>query len=461
MDSLQVLRNEFLSQTNKLRMLGFIGGIPLAIQVDRKEILALYLLLFIPLSLAIINFRSVLNTRLTLIDKVTGMYFLWGLLGFCIYLVQILLSGGDGILTRAACVVGTLAYAVLPFVIGRLISRSDSQTESVLEGLVAGMILSCGYLLANYAIQWSVDEFMARYEIGQRMPMVIGFLTILSLSRKQSLLVHFAIVFLAVGLVCFSETRTSIGAFAISFVLTILACGKAYGKNKVLVVMLAALLAAGLATQISVGLRFRINLLAMTAEEAGNKEERKFEELMKKDLPGSVESTVEMSKEDHLIDASLDMRLQIWENLFGKVIDSPQHAIFGYGQLGPSYIGDPLKYSSGYVVRQYSAHNEYLDIVVRTGFVGLALYLLVFGAVLASAWNNNNSSAGSAGWMYFHLTFALLGVAVYGMFHETTRYPWFGLLFWLFAGMLSARNAAQSKAANDAVQNERLAVSNP
>ncbi len=108
MDNLQVLRNEFLSHTNKLRLLGFIGGLPLSINVDRKEILVLYLLLFIPLSLAIINFHSVLNTRLTLIDKVTGTYFLWGLLGFSFYLVQILLSGGDGIVTRVVSVVGTL-----------------------------------------------------------------------------------------------------------------------------------------------------------------------------------------------------------------------------------------------------------------------------------------------------------------------------------------------------------------
>jgi O-antigen ligase len=231
-----------------------------------------------------------------------------------------------------------------------------------------------------------------------------------------------------------------------------LACGKAYGKSKVLVVMLAALLAAGLVTQISVGLRFRVKLLAMTADDVKNREEQRYEKFMK-----GENSKEDMKKEDHVVDASLDMRLQIWKNLLGKVTDSPQHVIFGYGQLGPSYIGDELKYASGYAVQQYSAHNEYLDIVVRTGFVGLILYLVVFGTVLASAWKNKNSPAGSAGWMYFHMTFALLGVAVYGMFHETTRYPWFGLLFWLFVGMLSARNAAGSEVSHIEAQTVQTA----
>ena len=430
------IKDRFFTQTDKFRLLGIIASIPLSIDIYGKDVLALYFLLFIPLSLSMINFRSVLKTRLTLIDKVTGTYFLWGLLGFSIYLVQILLSGGDGIMTRAACVVGTIAYAVLPFVIGRLICRTDTQMESILEGLIAGMILSCGYLLANYAIQWRIDEFMARYEIGQRIPMVVGFLSILSLSRKQSLLTHFAIMFIAIALIFLSETRISIGAFIVSLVLVLFACGKEYGKNKVLVVILAALLAAGLATQFSIGLRFRVYLLAMTASEKAR------------------------SIENPMVDASLEMRLQIWKNLFGKVIDSPQHAILGYGQLGPSYIGDQLKYVSGYAVQQYSAHNEYLDIIVRSGFVGLILYFAVFGMVLDSAWKSRKSFIDPAGWMYFHMTFALLGVAIYGLFHETTRYPWFGLLFWLFAGMLSARNAAQ-ETVKVAVQNDRVAISNP
>lgn len=446
MDSWEAIKDRFATRVNLLRLLGIIGSIPLSIDIYGKDVLALYFLLFIPLSLSIINYHSVLNTKLTVIDKVTAMYFLWGLLGFSIYLIQNLMSGGDGTVARTASALGTVVYAVLPFVVGRLACRTDSQMEALLEGLIAGMTLSCGYFLANYAIQWPIDQFAARYEIGQRIPMVVGFLTILSLSRKQSLLTHFAIVFLAVGLVLFSETRTSVGAFAVSLVLTVLACGKEYGRNKVLVVVLAVLLSASLATQISVGLRFRMALLTMGAEDVYQQSKQAEEKLATLVDPKEGQK---QKKEDHIVDASLDMRLQIWRNLFGKVIDSPQHAIFGYGQLGPAYIGDPLKYANGYVVQQYSAHNEYLDIIVRTGFVGLTLYLVVFGTVLAIAWNSKNSPNGSAGWMYFHLTFALLGVAAYGMFHETTRYPWFGLLFWLFTGMLSARNAAQSGAASD------------
>ena len=307
------------------------------------------------------------------------------------------------------------------------------------------MVLSCGFLLASYALQWQIDVFAARYEIGQRIPMVVGFFTILSLSRKQPLLNLFAIVFLAVSLIALSETRVCIAAFMISLLMALLVFGKIYGKKKVLVIMIAMLLATALATQLSVGLRYRTKLLAMTAAAWISKEQPPKEQ---------------PPKEQYLADASADMRIQIWKNLWGKVTDSPVHFIMGYGQLGPGYICGPLKYKSGYEVRQYSAHNEYLDVFVRTGIVGLILYLAVYCSVIICAWTNKSTSLGSVGFMYYHMIFALLAVAIYGMFHETARYPWFGVLFWLFAGMLSARNAAQTHAANVDAQNERIAVPN-
>lgn len=422
-----MLKIKFLSQINKYLMLGFIAGIPLSIQVVSREVFVLYLLLFIPLSFSIIPFRTILATKLTPIDKVTGAYFLWAILGFLIYLVQILWLGGGGIGPRAGSMMATMCYAILPYFIGRLLCQSDKDIESLVDGLIAGMILGCGVLLFNYTLQWPVDLFQARYEIGQRIPMVIGFLTILNLSRKQSLKTLFAIMLLSTALIFLSETRVSIAAFALSLLLALLFCGREYGKNKILVVVIAAVLAGALTTQVSVGLRFRTNLMFTTIDVYSESHFR------------SVKS--EPLKDEHLKDASMDMRLQIWKNILGKVIENPERIIFGYGQLGPSFIGDQLRYASGYVVEQYSAHNEYLDVAVRTGFVGLVLYFLVFGTVIFFAWMRKKSQVNPVSYLYFHMTFALVGVAFYGMFHETTRYPWFGVLFWMFVGILSARNA--------------------
>lgn len=413
---------------DKFRLLGFVGGIPLSVEIGGKDVLILYFLLFIPLSLSIIFRRSFANAKLTLIDKTSAAYFLWALVGLGIFLLQAVFFDGDSTAARVASAFGTMVYAVLPFIFGRLVFQSDQETQSLFEGLIAGMILSCGVILSAYAIKWPIDMFSARYEIGQRIPMVIGFFTILSLSRNQPLLKLFLIVFLSVSLIALSETRVSIAAFMISLLMAMLAFGRIYGRNKVLVVIMGMLLAMTLASQISVGLRFRtISLISAVEVWMGNKEQ-------------------------HLADASADMRVQIWKNLLGKLTDSPINFILGYGQLGPSFIGDPLKYESGYVVQQYSAHNDYLDVFVRTGVIGLILYLTVFYSVIICAWKCRGNAPGSVEFMYYHLVFALFGVVIYGMFHETTRYPWFGVLFWLFAGILSTKSAKRLNIAQGGVK---------
>ena len=57
-----------------------------------------------------------------------------------------------------------------------------------------------------------------------------------------------------------------------------------------------------------------------------------------------------------------------------------------------------------------SAHNQYLDVLFRTGFVGLFFYGCILIGVMRDLWRNHES-----------LFWGMIGVLVYGLFHETFK----------------------------------------
>ncbi|MCK4909159.1 MAG: O-antigen ligase family protein, partial [Planctomycetes bacterium] len=81
------------------------------------------------------------------------------------------------------------------------------------------------------------------------------------------------------------------------------------------------------------------------------------------------------------------VRLLIWEGITNMVKDDPGRAVVGYG---PETLFAPFhKYSPRELVRfehriayPDRSHNEFFDTLITTGFIGLAVYLLIFGLII-------------------------------------------------------------------------------
>jgi O-antigen ligase len=136
-------------------------------------------------------------------------------------------------------------------------------------------------------------------------------------------------------------------------------------------------------------------------------------------------------------DYSASVRIEIWRSLGREIQSHPASYLFGFGQLGPSFIGAGFTSSEGEDIADYSAHNQYLDTMVRAGVPGVASEVLLMLAVIYYACMGRFQTSAQKRFALAN-GIALVGVLVFGMFHETLRWNLFAGLFWLFAGWLAA-----------------------
>jgi O-antigen ligase len=97
------------------------------------------------------------------------------------------------------------------------------------------------------------------------------------------------------------------------------------------------------------------------------------------------------------------VRLGIWERVFTFIINNP----LGNGFLG---IWSVEEVSGHGLERAASAHNQYIDVFFRTGFIGIVLY----GAILCELFKTLRGK-------YIGLQVAFFSVLIYGIFHETFK----------------------------------------
>jgi hypothetical protein len=83
-----------------------------------------------------------------------------------------------------------------------------------------------------------------------------------------------------------------------------------------------------------------------------------------------------------------------------------------------------------------SAHGQYMDVFFRTGPIGLVFYLGIFFAVLRYLRRHHEA-----------LFWGVLGVAVYGLFHETFKESQGGFVYAMLVGMVaqSARDRPETR----------------
>lgn len=109
---------------------------------------------------------------------------------------------------------------------------------------------------------------------------------------------------------------------------------------------------------------------------------------------------------------SAGVRLGIWEQVVDVVSLNP---VTGGGFAGPAL----LLQGTG------AAHSEYLDVLLRTGLVGLLFYLFFYGQLLRFYIRRSPGIFAGA-----------LALAAFGFFHETTKLSYGALLFFALVSKL-------------------------
>lgn len=110
-------------------------------------------------------------------------------------------------------------------------------------------------------------------------------------------------------------------------------------------------------------------------------------------------------------------RLYYWQSIFDIWSDLP---LLGTG-FANIYLFNP---------QIGSAHSQYMDVLLRTGIIGLGLYLYLWGRIMAFYWRS-----------YPHIFSGLFAMFIYGLFNETTKLSYTGLLFFMLLNQVYTARA--------------------
>ena len=355
--------------------------------------------------------------RLSRLDRLVFAYFCWILISYIISGAISALDWNPQTEFRRCASLFMVCSLGAAFPVGRLILRKASfQMKHLVWGLIGTYVLTAGYTLYQMYGIGLADLFMARDAIGQRLPFVLCFVATIVLALavfwKRQRLALLAIFTLGIAVVLLSLTRAAYLQLALSLV----ALGGYLALKKprsglIVLGSLALLLAAG------------GGIVASHEQDASQAVLSRIEQI------GRVE-------EQATVDVSGSYRLAMWRALTGKMSESPVRWLVGYGQLGASFVVQDVEYDHG-IIESASAHSQYMDVLVREGVVGLVLFCLCFGELVRIGLFRLSRFEPHLRPIIFSHSIALIGVAVYGLFHETVRYPMFGFYFWIYAGIVA------------------------
>jgi len=349
---------------------------------------------------------------INLIDQMVIIYVFW-------ILISCILSA---IFTPAQNLHRIISFIVSlgiisPYVISRNYFRKSQYLKYFLWGIVFIYSIFFIYWIYRY-ISLGLDNFMAaRVILHQRLPLLICFVITVGLYysfvtyNKKLRFYLYGFYFTGGILILFSLTRASYLQLIIGIV-SIFLFSK---KEKKLVIIKLSIMFIVCVFFLSSSLNL-INTKNIT---------KRFNDILNYSSIGRY-------------DASAANRLIMWAELEKKLTQQPLRLIIGYGQLGPSYVGNPTKSFTGSSLKLYSAHNEYLDMLIRNGVLGLFIFALIYFMAIYSGFKIKRRLSEEVRNFFIGHSFGLLGVLVYGFFHETIRYFIFGMYFWFYLGIVSA-----------------------
>lgn len=128
----------------------------------------------------------------------------------------------------------------------------------------------------------------------------------------------------------------------------------------------------------------------------------------------------------HLADANTSegTRIFIWQHIIDFIMI---HPLTGSGFLGVWTLNLFGDYSG-------SAHNQYMDVLFRTGLVGLATYLLMIYYVMKSSWKLDK-----------RIFWGLSSILAYGLFHETFKESQGSFLLTFMLGWMASNSRQKDR----------------
>lgn len=132
----------------------------------------------------------------------------------------------------------------------------------------------------------------------------------------------------------------------------------------------------------------------------------------KKIVLGDVESVITGAA------TSESARLTLWKQVYDFVVNN--NILFGSGMAG-LYLVVPEYLESG-----VSVHSQYFDVFLRTGLIGLTIYLFMWMKLLKGFWSKSPAAFGG-----------LLSMFVYGVFVETTKITQGAFIFFILLNLIT------------------------
>lgn len=367
------------------------------------------------------------SVKLLNFDKLLIVYICWNILSYLFNVPFALFSSDASLVVNQLTSLVMSLVLMTPYCVGRNFILDGTLAARFVNCLQVSYVLAVTYIFIMYT-KLLPDLFLAREIIGQRIPLVFAlFSTMLlfywclvenkKLSYLLSSLIGGTLVVISLTRAAYIQIGVSLFCFFIYLV-----------RNKK--VKLSTLLYLSLALVV-----FIIIFYFFFIEKIG------VDPMILIDRLQQISQPTEVSESDE----SASVRITIWLNLISKLVEHPIGLLFGFGQLGPSYVGVAFVSLYGEVISNYSAHNQYLDTIIRSGFIGLFLEIVIFIKVITYSLRQTGCSTSA---FYKAVGFSLIGVMCYSVFHETLRYHMFSCFFWFYAGLLISSTQRKSDNSN-------------
>ncbi len=404
-------------------ILGIVVLLPISYQWGESEIFYIQIMVF--LLAFVVCFHRKRFLVITGLDRQVLYYVVWILASFVVNSIASTIAGQDELNQHrflSLCVFGIVF--LLPYVVGRRYFKSVRDFEWFFRFMLLSSFGVMIYYLWAFAQFGFGDLYASREVMFQRIPMVIGFSSALAffygIGSRPPRLYPLMVFVLGTTLVGLSFTRAVYMQVLASTLAAIIVVKRYHVVRGIAIVavILFVLIAAAVPSAWE-----GMGAIAGRMRTASN----------------AFVSVVQSGDDVESVgpDESSSLRLLIWRELFQRILDNPLRLLTGFGQLGPSYIGGELVSNAGAAVSKYSAHSDYIDVLVRAGLVGSWLLLTVWWTVVRHGfrlWSHDRAS----NILFAAHSVALFGVAVCSFFHESTRYPLFGMYFWFYAGFVSS-----------------------
>ena len=379
--------------------------------------------LLVPGALTLLLLGQLREIRLNGLTALILAYVAWPILSLLPATLLVIQEFGIGAVNNQIISFIYFYVSMVPFFLGFALARlGGREVRPIVHGFSVSLLLNVLFVLAVFAYYYP-DLYQSRGIVKQRLPLIICYLSTVALvmagsSRKAPRLLP-ALGLLTVGL------ALSRGSFL------------------QLIASIAALFACFPQAFVRLGWRLRrywvVGAVGILAVAAFSPRAWQVLETVLQRFSALV-TPAELGREDY----SASVRIEIWHALLREMCERPLSFVFGFGQLGPSYIGPTFTSSEREIIQSYSAHSQYLDTLVRGGIPAVILECFLWICVISVALRGRFASRDQELFARGNGV-ALLGVLAFGLFHETLRWSLFSALFWMFAGWLAGAVQPQSR----------------